>query len=322
VPDADEVAVSLNKKFGPGSSYFLGSYQGERTPVISTGLLSLDSNIGGGVPRGRIVEIYGPEASGKTTLALHIIKEAQRKGGTCGFCDAEHAFNIDLAENMGINLDKLMFSQPSAGEEGLDIALAWVQSSAFDVVVVDSVAALVPRAELEGEMDDHQMGAQARMLGKGIRKINGAAANNDVCVIFINQLRMKIGVMFGNPETTPGGKALGYWASQRLDVRAYKHIKDGKLTIGREGRITCVKNKIFPPFRSVETRLIYGKGFDGVFDMFQTGVELGAINKRGNSYSVRGMKLGVGKDAAIAELRKSAAARKKARLAIKKGLGS
>lgn len=320
IEDADEVAVALNKKFGPGSSFFLGSFQGERVATIPTGLIWLNSVIGGGVPRGKIVQVYGPEASGKTTLALHIIKSAQGKGEICGFIDAEHAFNIDLAANMGINLDKLMFSQPDVGEEALDIVLAWIQSGAFSVIAVDSVAALTPRAEIEGEMDDQQVGAMARMMGKGLRKINGAASKHDVCVIFVNQLRMKVGVMYGNPEVTPGGKALSFWSSMNLDLRAYKHIKDGKRTIGREGKITCTKNKIAAPFGVVQTRLYYGKGFDPVFDMMEFGLELGAVEKNGNTISVGSYKLGVGNNAAYAALRGSAKARKKVRIAIKKSL--
>lgn len=319
--DADAVAIALNKRFGPGSSFFLGSYQGERLPCWSTGLYALDKAAGGGVPKGRIIEVYGPQASGKTTLALHIIAQVQKKSGLAGFCDAEHALSIELVENMGINIDDLMFSQPDCGEQGLDITLAWVKSGEFGVVVVDSVAALVPRAELDGEMDDQQMGLQARMLGKGIRKINAAASKTDTAVIFINQLRQKIGVMFGNPETTPGGKALEFYASQRYDVRAYKHIKSGKRTIGREGKITLVKNKIAAPFGTVQTKLIFGKGFDAAFDLFQMGLEIGALRKKGNTYAIGNTRIGVGKDATIDSIRMSAKARKKLRIAIKKGMG-
>jgi len=323
--EADEAAVALNKRFGPGSAYFLGSYQGERLPTIPFGLPSLDAALGGGAPKGRIVEIYGPEASGKTTLLLHLIREAMRIGGKCAFVDAEHALSVDLVENMGIDLNKLMFSQPDSGEQGLDVAIALAKSGAFDVIGVDSVAALVPQAELDGEMDDQQMGLQARMLGKGIRKIAGAASKTDTCVVFINQLRMKIGVMFGNPETTPGGKALGFWASQRIDVRAYKQMKEGKRVIGREGWITVAKNKIAAPYRKIETRLLYGQGFDAGFDRFNFGVETGAIRKKGNTYSVvtskGAFKLGVGKDAAQQKLRESKLGRKKLRLALKKSVG-
>jgi len=266
-------------------------------PAISTGSLSLDLAIGvGGVPRGRVVEIFGPESSGKTTLALHIIAEAQKKGGIAAFIDAEHAMDAKYARALGVNTDDLLVSQPDTGEQALEITETLVRSGALDVVVIDSVAALVPRAEIEGEMGDAQMGLQARLMSQALRKLTGAISKSHTCVAFINQIRMKIGVMFGNPETTTGGRALKFYASVRLDIRRIGAIKDGTDVIGNRTKVKVVKNKIAPPFKEAQFDIMYGTGISKTGDVLDLGVELELVEKSGTWYSFGEERIGQGRE--------------------------
>lgn len=266
-------------------------------PVISTGSLALDYALGiGGVPRGRVVEIFGPEASGKTTLALHIVAEAQAKDGIAAFIDAEHALDLAYARRLGVNVDSLLVSQPDAGEQALDIAEILVRSGAIDVLVIDSVAALVPRAEIEGEMGDQQVGLQARLMSKALRKLAATINKSMTCVVFINQIRMRIGVMFGNPETTTGGHALKFYATQRLDIRRIASIQEGDKTIGSRTRVKVVKNKIAPPFRQAEFDIIYGTGISKEGDLLDLGVELDILEKSGAWYSFNEERIGQGRE--------------------------
>ena len=304
---AIELAMgAVERQFGKGSIMRLGKDEPlvRDIQVISTGALSLDIALGiGGVPRGRIVEIYGPESSGKTTLSLHVIAEAQKKGGICGYIDAEHAMDVGYARKLGVRTDDLLLSQPDTGEQGLEIAEMLVRSGAIDVLVVDSVAALVPKAELEGEMGDAHMGLQARLMSQALRKLTGTISKSQTCVIFINQIRMKIGVMFGNPETTTGGNALKFYASQRLDIRRVGAIKNGDAVVGNRTRVKVVKNKMAPPFKEVEFDIMYGAGISREGDLLDLASQDGIIEKSGAWYAYDGERIGQGRENAKDYLR-------------------
>jgi len=288
----------IEKQFGKGSIMRLGTDTVlPNVETISTGSLALDIALGvGGVPRGRIIEIFGPESSGKTTLALHIIAEAQKHGGISAFVDAEHALDIGYARKLGVKTDDLLVSQPDTGEQALEIVEVLVRSGAIDVLVVDSVAALVPRAEIEGEMGDSHMGLQARLMSQALRKLTGTISKSNCCVIFINQIRMKIGVMFGNPETTTGGNALKFYASLRMDIRRIAALKQGQDVIGNRTRVKVVKNKVAPPFKEAEFDIMYGAGISRVGDIVDLGAETGIIEKSGAWYSFAGERIGQGRE--------------------------
>jgi recombination protein RecA len=295
---AVEQAISqIEKQFGRGSIMKMDVDRVLDIPVISSGSLSLDLALGiGGVPRGRIVEIYGPEASGKTTLALHIAAEAQAAGGVVAYVDAEHALDVGYARKLGVDVDSLLVSQPDSGEQALDITEILVRSGAIDALIIDSVAALVPRAELEGEMGDQHMGLQARLMSQALRKLTAAIHKSMTCVIFINQIRMKIGVMFGSPETTTGGNALKFYASQRLDIRRLGAIKEGEQIIGNRTRVKVVKNKIAPPFREAEFDIIFGTGISKEGDVLDLGTSFDIVEKSGAWYSFKGERMGQGRE--------------------------
>jgi recombination protein RecA len=295
---AMEQAISqIEKQFGRGSIMKMGEERILDIPAISTGSLALDLALGiGGVPRGRVIEIFGPEASGKTTLALHIAAEAQAKGGMVAFIDAEHALDVGYARKLGVDVDSLLVSQPDTGEQALDIAEILVRSGAIDMLSIDSVAALVPRAEIEGDMGDQHMGLQARLMSQALRKLTASISKSMTCVVFINQIRMKIGVMFGNPETTTGGNALKFYASQRLDIRRIGAIKEGVDIVGNRTRVKVVKNKIAPPFKDAEFDIIYGHGISKEGDILDLGVSLDVVEKSGAWYSFEGERIGQGRE--------------------------
>jgi recombination protein RecA len=304
---AIELAVSsIEKAFGKGSIMRLGNEDAlvKDVQAISTGSVSLDIALGvGGLPRGRVIEIYGPESSGKTTLALHAIAEAQKKGGIAAFVDAEHALDVGYARKLGVRTDDLLISQPDTGEQALEITETLVRSGAIDVLVVDSVAALVPKAELEGEMGDAHMGVQARLMSQALRKLTGTISKSSTIVIFINQIRMKIGVMFGNPETTTGGNALKFYASQRLDIRRIGAIKDGDQVIGNRTRVKVVKNKVAPPFKEVEFDIMYGQGISREGDVLDLAAQENIVDKSGTWFSFGGERIGQGREQVKAFLR-------------------
>ena len=293
-----ETAMSqVERQFGKGSIMKLGSRPIADVPVISTSSLALNKALGiGGLPRGRVVEIFGPEASGKTTLALHAVAEAQKKDGVAAFIDAEHALDTVYARKMGVNCDELLVSQPDTGEQALEIADMLVRSGAVDILVIDSVAALVPRAEIEGEMGDSHMGLQARLMSQALRKLTGTIGKTMTTVIFINQIRMKIGVVFGNPETTTGGNALKFYSSVRLDIRRIGAIKDGQEVVGNRTRVRVVKNKLAPPFMEAEFDIMYGEGISKTGDLIDVGVETGTVDKSGSWYSHDGERIGQGRE--------------------------
>ena len=315
----DAALTQIERAFGKGSIMRMGSRDVVEIESISTGSIGLDVGLGiGGLPRGRIVEVYGPESSGKTTLALHVIAEAQKKGGTCAFVDAEHALDPIYARKLGVNLNELLISQPDAGEQALEIADTLVRSGAIDVLVVDSVAALVPRAELEGEMGDAHVGLQARLMSQALRKLTATVSKSNCMVIFINQIRMKIGVMFGNPETTTGGNALKFYASVRLDIRRIGAIKDKDEIVGNQTRVKVVKNKLAPPFKVVEFDIMYGEGISKTGDLIDLGVKAGVVEKSGAWFSYNSTRIGQGRENAKTFLKENVAMASEIEAAIRK----
>jgi recombination protein RecA len=320
---AIEAALSnIEKKFGKGSIMRLGERDVSEVPAISTTSLSLDAAIGiGGVPRGRIVEIYGPESSGKTTLALHIVAEAQKAGGVAAYIDAEHAMDADYAHKLGVDIDQLLISQPDSGEQALEIAEALVRSNGVDAIVIDSVAALVPRAELDGEMGDSLPGLQARLMSQALRKLTAIVSQSNTCFIFINQIREKIGVMFGNPETTTGGRALKFYSSLRLDIRRIGAIKDGDRVVGNRTKVKVAKNKVAPPFRECEFDIMYGEGVSREGDLLDLAVTNRVVEKSGAWFSYKGDRLGQGRENAKQSLKDNVDVLKKIEREVKLKLG-
>jgi recombination protein RecA len=302
----DAAVAQIKKQFGDGAVMRLGEAAHLKVEAIPTGSLSLDLALGvGGIPRGRVTEIFGPEASGKTTLAQHIVAEAQKQGGVCAFIDMEHALDPDYASRCGVDIDNLYISQPDTGEQALEIAETLVRSGAVDAVIIDSVAALVPRSEIEGDMGDPTMGVQARLMSQALRKLSGAIKQTNTAVVFTNQLRMKIGVMFGNPETTTGGRALKFYASVRLDMRRIESIKSGQEIVGNRTRVRVVKNKVAPPFKVAEFDIMYNEGISKVGDLLDLGVEMGIIEKRGSFYSYNDERMAQGRENAKNFLREN-----------------
>ncbi|MFN8094791.1 MAG: recombinase RecA [Vicinamibacteria bacterium] len=320
---AIEAALAqIDKQFGKGSIMRLGSREKVDIPAIPTGALSLDAALGvGGMPRGRVVEIYGPESSGKTTLALHVISEAQRRGGMAAFVDAEHALDAVYAQKLGVDIDNLLVSQPDSGEQALEIAEVLIRSGAVDVLVVDSVAALVPRSELEGEMGEAQMGLQARLMSQALRKLTAIVAKSGTCLIFINQLREKIGVMFGNPETTTGGRALKFYASVRLDIRRIASLKEAEAVIGSRAKVKVVKNKVAPPFREAEFDILYGEGISKEGDLLDLAVDHRIIEKSGAWYAFGGERMGQGRENARQFLKDNKDVRNEVENRLRQGMG-
>jgi recombination protein RecA len=299
-PDKEKAVNSamtqIERQFGKGAIMRLGSQEVANVPAVSSGSLALDRALGiGGLPRGRVIEIYGPESSGKTTLALHAVAEFQKKGGIAAFIDAEHALDTNYARKLGVNCDELLVSQPDTGEQALEIADMLVRSGAVDIIVIDSVAALVPRAEIEGEMGDAHMGLQARLMSQALRKLTGSIGKTKTAIIFINQIRMKIGIVFGNPETTTGGNALKFYASLRLDIRRIGAIKEGQEVTGSRTRVRVVKNKLAPPFQEAEFDIIYGEGISKTGEILDVGVECDIIDKSGSWYAYKGERIGQGR---------------------------
>ena len=307
IKSVDNAITQIQRQFGKGSIMRLGTHERENIPVVPTGALSIDIALGvGGLPRGRVTEIYGPESSGKTTLALHAIAETQREGGTAAFIDAEHALDTSYAERLGVDTDNLLISQPDFGEQALEITEILMRSGGIDIIVIDSVAALVPRAEIDGNVGDHHVGLQARLMSHAMRKFTGVLKKTNTVLIFINQIRMKIGVMFGNPETTTGGNALKFYSSVRLDIRRMTQIKDGQEVIGNRTKVKVVKNKVAPPFKIAEFDIIYGEGISKIGDLLDLGVELDIVDKSGAWYSYQDERIGQGRENAKAFLKEHA----------------
>ncbi len=312
----------IERQFGKGSIMRLGDEQNIDVPVIPTGSISIDYALGiGGFPRGRVVEVYGPESSGKTTIALHAIAEAQKMGGTAVFIDAEHAMDSTYAEKLGVNIDNLLVSQPDSGEQALEIAEVLVRSGGVDILVIDSVAALVPRAELEGEMGDSHVGLQARLMSQALRKLTGIVSKSKTCLIFINQIREKIGVMFGNPETTTGGRALKFYSSIRLEIRRIGAIRNGENNIGNHTKVKVVKNKLAPPFKEAEFDIMFGEGISRTCELVELGVEHNIVNKSGSWFSYRDERLGQGRENARMYLHENPDKADEIELQIKQALG-
>ena len=317
----DAALTQIERQFGKGTIMRMGDERREKMPAISTGSLGLDIALGiGGLPKGRVVEIFGPESSGKTTLTLQVVAECQKAGGTAAFVDAEHALDPSYAEQLGVDVDSLLVSQPDTGEQALEVTDMLVRSGAVDVVIVDSVAALTPRAEIEGEMGDHHVGLQARLMSQALRKITGNIKRSNCLVIFINQIRMKIGVMFGNPETTTGGNALKFYSSVRLDIRRIGAVKDGEEIVGNETRVKIVKNKVAPPFRKAEFQIVYGKGIYHMGEVIDIGVQQGLVDKAGAWYSYKGDRIGQGKANAARFLEENSAMANEIEAAIRSEL--
>ena len=318
----ESALANIEKKFGKGSIMRLGERPHEEVGSISTNCLSLDAAIGvGGFPRGRIIEVYGPESSGKTTLALQVVASAQKLGGTAAYIDAEHALDPDYAEKLGVNIDEMLISQPDSGEQALEIAETLVRSASVDVIVIDSVAALVPRAEIDGEMGDSHMGLQARLMSQALRKLTGIVSTSNTCFIFINQLRDKIGVMFGSPETTTGGKALKFYASVRMDIRRIGAIKDGDKVVGNRTKVKMVKNKVAPPFRECEFDIMYGEGISKEGDLIDLAVAKNIVEKSGAWFSYKGERLGQGRENVKNGLRENIELRDRIEHDVKVNLG-
>jgi recombination protein RecA len=314
--------LNIEKQFGKGAIMRLGDHKSEDVPVISTSSIGVDAAVGvGGLPRGRVIEIFGPESSGKTTLALHVVAQAQKAGGIAAYIDAEHALDAIYAEKLGVNINDLFVSQPDSGEQALEITESLVRSNAVDVLVIDSVAALTPRAELEGDMGDSLPGLQARLMSQALRKLTAVVGRSNTCLIFINQIREKIGVMFGSPETTTGGRALKFYSSLRLDIRRLTQIKDGENVIGNRTKVKVVKNKVAPPFREAEFDIVYGEGISRLGELIDIGVEQKIVDKAGAWFSYKGERLGQGRDNAKNTLRENPAMRDKIEAEVRAALG-